>query len=81
MGFDEEMLEWIPRPVVGIVANLQFLKKEEDLLRGSTENEHFFYMKQQKSLDNACGIVAALHAVMNNGDQIIFEEDSVLERF
>ena len=30
-GFDEELLAFIPQPVVGVIAAMQRLKKEEDV--------------------------------------------------
>lgn len=38
-------------------------------------------MKQTKRLDNACGIIACLHAIYNNVDQVKVEPDSVLDQF
>ena len=40
-----------------------------------------FYMKQHGSLDNACGIIAALHAILNNPEHIMFEEGKTLNNF
>jgi ubiquitin carboxyl-terminal hydrolase L3 len=68
LGFDEELLSFIPRPVLGVVCNMEFLKKQEDLQRGHPDTECAFYMKQHGTLDNACGIIAALHAILNNPD-------------
>ena len=40
-------------------------------------------MKQTDELDNACGVIAALHAIFNNlGDgKVTLTEDSVLSNF
>ena len=38
-------------------------------------------MKQTGTLDNACGIVACLHAIMNHSTQIPLNVDSVLDKF
>lgn len=38
-------------------------------------------MKQTGVLDNACGIIACLHSVLNNLDKITLEKDSVLGQF
>lgn len=81
MGFDEDLLAFLPQPTFGIVANLEMLKKQEDLERGSPDTQTHFYMKQHKSLDNACGIVAALHALMNNPSDIVYQEGSILQEF
>ena len=38
-------------------------------------------MKQTGNLDNACGIIACIHSVLNNTDQINVEPGSILGRF
>ena len=40
-------------------------------------------MKQTEELDNACGVIAALHAIYNNvsDDKIALDPESVLGRF
>lgn len=40
-------------------------------------------MKQTNKLDNACGIIAAIHTILNNieNKQIKLEEDGVLEKY
>ena len=38
-------------------------------------------MKQTGELDNACGIIACIHSVLNNQDQISLEEGSILKKF
>ena len=45
-GFDEELLAFIPQPVVGVIANVERLKKQEDKARGSVETPVDFYMRQ-----------------------------------
>ena len=74
-GFDEELLAFIPQPIVGVIVAVEGLKNEEDededqdKAKGSADNTAIvpFYMKQTQVLDNACGIIACLHAVLNNG--------------
>ena len=69
-GFDEELLAFLPQPILGIIVCYERLLpkseiREED--KGSKENydQVSFYMHQSKVLDNACGIIACLHAVFN----------------
>ena len=38
-------------------------------------------MKQTKTLDNACGIIACLHAIFNNQDKVPVEADSILGKY
>ena len=40
-----------------------------------------FYMKQTGTLDNACGIIACIHATLNNLDKIELTADSTLAKF
>jgi ubiquitin carboxyl-terminal hydrolase L3 len=57
---------------------MQILKRSEDKEKGSEDVTHDFYMKQTKVLDNACGIIACLHAVYNNLSWMQIEEGSVI---
>ena len=65
-GFDEELLAMIPQPVVAVVINSERLKKDEDHAKGSADIKASFYMKQSGTLDNACGIIACVHSILNN---------------
>ena len=38
-------------------------------------------MKQSKALDNACGIIACLHIIMNHEDDISLDSKSILDKF
>ena len=38
-------------------------------------------MKQSGTLDNACGIIACLHAALNNLDNVTLTPDSILDKF
>mmetsp|Transcript_9347 Transcript_9347/g.7120 ORF Transcript_9347/g.7120 Transcript_9347/m.7120 type:complete len:152 (+) Transcript_9347:132-587(+) len=40
-----------------------------------------FYMKQTGTLDNACGIIACLHAIFNNLGLVGIIPDSILDKF
>jgi len=63
--------------------NIERLKKEEDKALGSADNNGLvnYYMKQSGTLDNACGIIACLHAALNNLDKIELNNDSILGKF
>lgn len=80
-GFDEDLLAFLPSPQVGVIVAFESLKKGEE--SGSEDNIPIvpYYMKQHGQLDNACGIIACLHSLLNNLDQISLEEGSILERF
>ena len=84
-GFDEELLAFIPQPVLGIIVCYErLIPKSEyrDQDKGSAENydKVSYYMHQSKVLDNACGIIACLHAVFNS-PVVSVDEASVLGKF
>lgn len=65
-GFDEDLLAFLPQPVIAVVANVERLKKQEEKARGDPALPVQFYMKQTGNLDNACGVIACVYAVYNN---------------
>ena len=84
-GFDEDLLAFIPQPVLGTVVCFERLKPKAEfnmLDNGSADNYDRvdFYMHQSGTLDNACGIVACLHAMFNS-PLVSVDEESVLGRF
>ena len=38
-------------------------------------------MKQTGALDNACGIIACIHAIFNNQEKVSVEADSILGKY
>ena len=84
-GFDEELLAFLPQPVTAVIANAEFLKKAEDRSKGDMNVANDFYMKQTGVLDNACGVIACIHSILNNlgeGDnKITLTEGSVLANY
>ena len=82
-GFDEELLAFLPQPVIGIIVAIERLKKEADKECGSPDHVSKvpFYMKQTGTLDNACGIIACLHATLNNLEQVQITAGSVLDNY
>jgi ubiquitin carboxyl-terminal hydrolase L3 len=80
-GFDEDLLAFLPQPVIGVILNVEILKRAEDKARGSEETIVDYYMKQSGTLDNACGIIACLHTALNNLDNIELNPDSILHNF
>merc|ERR1712150_153290 len=72
-----------PKPVLAVVANVERLKKDEDRQLGDASTKVDFYMKQKSDLDNACGVIACLHAIYNNSNtrkpnDIPIDADSIL---
>lgn len=82
-GFEEELLTFIPQPVVGVIIAQERLKDVEEQEKGSEQNNQLvqYYMKQTGTLDNACGIIACLHAIFNNPNQVEIEVDSILGKY
>lgn len=79
-GLDEDCLGFIPSTCVAMIVNAERLKKKDD--GDDSNNADFYYMKQSKTLDNACGIIACLHALFNNTATLAaIQEGSVLSRF
>lgn len=78
-GFDEELLAFLPQPIYGVIVAFERLKNDRD--KGSADDVSLvnFYMDQTGSLDNACGIIACLHASLNAPVDIL--PDSVLDKF
>ncbi|KAI9344107.1 hypothetical protein BD770DRAFT_397681 [Pilaira anomala] len=73
LGFDEESLSLIPKPVSAMIflfpgtKNYQtFLEKEEAHLKTHEQNisPNLIYFKQ--TISNACGMMALLHSLANN---------------
>lgn len=81
-GFDEELLGFLPLPIIGVIVAVENLKRSDDRVRGSdADGLVSYYMKQTKELDNACGIIACLHACLNNLDKIELTHGSILDNF
>ena len=78
-GLDEDCLGFVPQPCLAAIAT--FERKSPDGKPGSLDNVVKYYMKQSGKLDNACGIIACLHSVLNNLDSIKIKEESVLAKF
>lgn len=73
----------MPQPVLGVIVAIERLKKESDVEKGSEANNGIvpYYQKQHGKLDNACGIIACLHTVLNKLGQVPVTADSVLDKF
>ena len=82
-GLDEELLAMVPQPVDSVIACVSVLNKQEDRAKGDLAHKHDFYMKQTNVLDNACGIIACLHSILNNvgEDKIKLTEGSLLAQY
>mmetsp|Transcript_35715 Transcript_35715/g.64318 ORF Transcript_35715/g.64318 Transcript_35715/m.64318 type:complete len:258 (+) Transcript_35715:755-1528(+) len=84
-GFDEDLLAFLPQPVLGIIVCYErLIPKSEQRAQDKGRQEDYdqvdFYMHQSKVLDNACGIIACLHAVFNS-PVVSVDPSSVLGKF
>lgn len=86
-GFEEDLLAFVPQPVVAVIVNYERLvveTKKQDSPTTSTMDPTTsvnYYMKQTETLDNACGVIACLHAIFNNMELIALEEGKTLSKY
>ncbi|KAI2495116.1 thiol-dependent ubiquitin-specific protease [Fragilaria crotonensis] len=83
-GLDEDCLGFIPSSCVAMIVNAERLNKTLERAKGDEAMglRADFYMKQSNTLDNACGIIACLHAIFNNLQTVsVIEPNSVLANF
>ncbi|XP_068635186.1 ubiquitin carboxyl-terminal hydrolase 3 [Aristolochia californica] len=88
-GFDDELLEMVPKPVLAVIflfpitteTEAQRQLEEEMTLTGDKKEsaEKVYFMKQ--TVGNACGTVGILHAIGNVSSQIKLNDGSFLDRF
>ena len=65
-GFEEDLLAFIPQPVAAVIINAEILNKADDRQKGDVGVANQYYMKQTSVLDNACSVIACIHAILNN---------------
>jgi ubiquitin carboxyl-terminal hydrolase L3 len=76
-GFEEELLGMVPTPVIAVICNMEILDKTNT--HGEAVADYF--MAQTGTLDNACGVIACLHSVLNNLDKLNLTEGKILKNF
>ena len=79
-GLDDDCLSFVPQPTIAVIANIERQNKSEDKAEGDTSVDINFYMKQTGELDNACGVIACIHSILNNLDKVQLTPDSVLDK-
>ncbi|KAJ3412834.1 Ubiquitin carboxyl-terminal hydrolase isozyme L3 [Chytridiales sp. JEL 0842] len=76
-ALDEEMLQFVPRPVAAVMLLFpvtpkyeEFRKSEEDRLKkeGQIVSDKLYFTKQ--TIGNACGTIGLIHALANNLDVV-----------
>jgi len=89
-GLDEDILGFVPQPAIAMV--LLFPSKNPDGSRArekldvevSGESDQIYFLKQiEGHLDNACGTIAMIHAILNNRSLLGIEgkDTATLENF
>ena len=74
----------IDNPVKAVIINSERTKdKPRHTIKENMRSWNYvpFYMKQQGSLDNACGLVAILQSLGNIVDSVPYKPDSILSKF
>uniref|UniRef100_A0A1I8A297 Ubiquitin carboxyl-terminal hydrolase n=1 Tax=Steinernema glaseri TaxID=37863 RepID=A0A1I8A297_9BILA len=76
-GFEDELLEFLPKPQYALILCFPDYKKVDELMRpvyeklekeGAKIPENVFFAKQK--ISNACGTFALFHSLANNSDKI-----------
>ena len=81
-GLDDDCLSFVPQPCVAAIVTFERNTKADEKPGSGDDSEIVpFYMKQTGTLDNACGIIACLHAIMNHQAQIPLTDGSILDKF
>jgi len=82
-SFDPEMLAFLPfsGPPSAVILCMRRMpeKGAEDKQRGDLSTPCRFYMDQTGQLDNACGVIALIHSILNN--DVPLKEGSPLAQF
>ncbi|XP_062073907.1 ubiquitin carboxyl-terminal hydrolase 3 isoform X2 [Humulus lupulus] len=83
-GFDQELLEMVPKPVLAVLFlyPITSQSEEERMLQANEMKEphgKVYFMKQ--TVGNACGTVGLLHAVANITSEIKLHDGSFLDKF
>jgi len=87
-GLEPDLLAFVPQPVIAMV--LLFPSRNPDGSRARDKLEvathaltdQIYYLKQIEGLDNACGTIAMIHAILNNRGLLGLEGgDGKLEAF
>ncbi|KAF4374770.1 hypothetical protein CsatB_004302 [Cannabis sativa] len=83
-GFDQELLEMVPKPVLAVLFlyPITSQSEEERMLQANEIKEphgKVYFMKQ--TVGNACGTIGLLHAVANITSEIKLNDGSFLDKF
>eukprot|EP00826_Nyctotherus_ovalis_P022530 TRINITY_DN1744_c0_g1_i14.p2 TRINITY_DN1744_c0_g1~~TRINITY_DN1744_c0_g1_i14.p2 ORF type:complete len:143 (+),score=55.09 TRINITY_DN1744_c0_g1_i14:152-580(+) len=76
IGLEPELLAMVPKSAVALILAYDYTGSKS--LEKSAKPEVDYFMWQNADLDNACGLIACLHAVFNNRRKVGIEEKSPL---
>jgi len=84
IGLDPELLAMVPKTAIAFVLAYDYTtskpdeEKENEKEKETKPPEVDYFMWQTRDLDNACGLIACLHAVFNNREKVKAEAESPL---
>lgn len=80
-GFDEELLNFIPQPVLAVMLCYPITNENEKKRKEETEeiekngqqiSKDIYYMDQ--TIGNACGTIGIIHSILNNLDRLKLQQ-------
>jgi ubiquitin carboxyl-terminal hydrolase L3 len=80
-SLDYKEIQEITSHVLGVIVAVRRNKKRSDDEEYILSTDVPFYMKQNGQLDNACGLIAALHCIGNNSHMFKCLEASILDEY
>lgn len=82
-GLESELLAMVPRPVIAVILLYPITEKSESQQLGNAASEDaarsLYFIKQ--SIDNACGTIGMIHALVNNEHNINLDGSKSLASF
>jgi len=76
-GFDDELLQFVPQPVIAVMLCFPITKENEEKKaqetrdieeKGQIVSNDIFFMNQ--TIGNACGTIGIIHSIANNTDKL-----------
>jgi len=80
-GLDEELLMMIPQPSHAVILLFPGAEREQATDAAAADNTGPFFLYQVKGLGNACGTIAAIHAIANSEARASLAPSSTLDAY
>jgi ubiquitin carboxyl-terminal hydrolase L3 len=80
-SLDYKEIQVFPNPILGVIVAVRRNKDIEAKRDFIDWTSVPYFMRQTGTLDNACGLIAALHCIGNNRHLFQLEENSILDVF